>query len=763
MIRALASIFGFLLILTVAANADDPPSQPWQATNPNGGTVTLAAGTTSASTKFATSPITGAAPAPVAWICNTGSVAAYIAMSPTLPILATVTAGFPIQAQNCVALQSTNQAYLGAITASGTTTITASSGSGTPAFIKSGPWQPVSNNGASSGLNVTTTSNSATIPKAGASTVFVCNTGSNDAYLSFTAAGQPGALATVATGFPVLMGQCYSFNALQQSAISAITGAGATTLTLSSGVGNPQIILPNAGGPSASMRANATNAVLPDARTNLGAAAGDGASINPVKDGYGAVCDDNADDTIPLNNAIAALMNANGGTLVLPGMCKMSGAMVLPFTGTAPPFQKPLRITSLGGTWNGGLNGLDTGGGGGLDLQYNSSDGTHVAKIDTRGNGFLEVDHLTIKSGGNDAMPFFHTTNTTMKVHHNHFIGKTTCTGTNCAQDVVYFGGTSSSFGGTAATNAFQGYGTKFSDNLYSYIRRVATFRSAANAIVIDTETIDKTCGSSEANGAPFMLLGTGLGVTGNTIRNNIVEMNAYPYLASSTTSGIVNQTNLFIGNGAWDDTFGVTTLGGYYFDAGSTINTVINGYMSFALEPTAMAGPGAASNTFINGSGPNNGTSPSNFPGGITTAIATAIRQVNPSDPTGTTSGTGVMMGLGVANATSITPAVTGKVALIISGDVFNAGGVGDGVRYQASYGSGTPPVNGAAITGTQCGAFPKYVSSTTAGKMGFAVNCIITGLTVGTIYWIDLVVAATVGGTATVENVSVSANEIR
>jgi hypothetical protein len=134
------------------------------------------------------------------------------------------------------------------------------------------------------------------------------------------------------------------------------------------------------------------------------------------------------------------------------------------------------------------------------------------------------------------------------------------------------------------------------------------------------------------------------------------------------------------------------------------------------------------------------------------------ATSQATPSNPTGTTSTTGVMTGL----AGSITPTVTGRVLVTISGDVFNATAIADGAKVQLRTGTGTAPTNGAALAGTACGGNLNYVASTTAGKVPFSVTCVVTGLTLGTAVWLDLGLAAITGGTATIENVGISAHEI-
>lgn len=133
------------------------------------------------------------------------------------------------------------------------------------------------------------------------------------------------------------------------------------------------------------------------------------------------------------------------------------------------------------------------------------------------------------------------------------------------------------------------------------------------------------------------------------------------------------------------------------------------------------------------------------------------AAVQAQPGNPTGTTSTTAVMMGLGV----TITPATNGRLLIIISGNGTNTV-VASGGHPQIYYGTGTAPVNGAAVTGTAAGSLPIFYNvSGTAPFEPFTVNAITPALTVGTTYWIDLGLFVATSGTASVSSLSVSAVE--
>ena len=139
-----------------------------------------------------------------------------------------------------------------------------------------------------------------------------------------------------------------------------------------------------------------------------------------------------------------------------------------------------------------------------------------------------------------------------------------------------------------------------------------------------------------------------------------------------------------------------------------------------------------------------------------------TTTAQATPADPTGTTSTTGVMMGLG--NSITITPSYSGKVMIIISGDIKNATNA-DGGKVQIRYGTGSPPANQAAVTGTTAGGFVNFNNAnpgTANIQAPWTLNAIVSGLTVGTAYWVDVDLAAITGGTISIKNVSISIVEL-
>lgn len=133
---------------------------------------------------------------------------------------------------------------------------------------------------------------------------------------------------------------------------------------------------------------------------------------------------------------------------------------------------------------------------------------------------------------------------------------------------------------------------------------------------------------------------------------------------------------------------------------------------------------------------------------------------QQGPSNPTGTTSTGGVMMGL----AGSITPNTSGRVMITVTCD-FTNNVAADGLQVSIRIGTGSAPANGAAVPG---GTLTAGSTKRILGRVDTASKTLpFTGggillLTIGTTYWIDLLISAITGGTGTVTNVNISAIEI-
>lgn len=119
------------------------------------------------------------------------------------------------------------------------------------------------------------------------------------------------------------------------------------------------------------------------------------------------------------------------------------------------------------------------------------------------------------------------------------------------------------------------------------------------------------------------------------------------------------------------------------------------------------------------------------------------------------------LMQGLGLVSGFSITPQITGRIAIIVAGIALNSTAAGDGTNIQGKYGTGTAPANAAAVTGTTFGLLQHFIASTTAGQQAFVVMGNVTGLTLNVAVWIDLAIQAVTGGGATIKDVQVMAWE--
>lgn len=113
------------------------------------------------------------------------------------------------------------------------------------------------------------------------------------------------------------------------------------------------------------------------------------------------------------------------------------------------------------------------------------------------------------------------------------------------------------------------------------------------------------------------------------------------------------------------------------------------------------------------------------------------------PANPTGTISATEVMMGLG--STCVYTPTGSGKVIINVTGYVANPT-AGVATTVGCRFGTGTAPVNGAAVTGTAFGAIadPQVRGPVTSAITGAAVAFTARlSLTPSTAYWFDIALA--------------------
>jgi hypothetical protein len=137
-------------------------------------------------------------------------------------------------------------------------------------------------------------------------------------------------------------------------------------------------------------------------------------------------------------------------------------------------------------------------------------------------------------------------------------------------------------------------------------------------------------------------------------------------------------------------------------------------------------------------------------------TGTSFAVYSAKPTNPTGTSSGSAVMMGL----AGSITPAVTGRLVITMNGNYAN-NTLGGGTFIQLRYGTGSAPTNGAAATGTTLGAEISNSQDVANDNNVFSLTGLVTGLSVGTAYWLDLGLRVSTGA-SNMTNITITAFEI-
>ena len=130
-------------------------------------------------------------------------------------------------------------------------------------------------------------------------------------------------------------------------------------------------------------------------------------------------------------------------------------------------------------------------------------------------------------------------------------------------------------------------------------------------------------------------------------------------------------------------------------------------------------------------------------------------------ASPTGTTSTTHVMMGLG--STAVLTPVVSGNVMVTLWGNVANSAAAGT-ARVRLQYGTGTAPANGDALTGTSaCINSPQaqWLSTAAGGYAPFNLTCMVSGLTLDTAHWFDAAVASSAANTASISSATIQAAE--
>lgn len=292
---------------------------------------------------------------------------------------------------------------------------------------------------------------------------------------------------------------------------------------------------------------------------------------------YGCIADNSTDNITCINNALAAITSAGGGTLYFPPAASayFTTPFTLPNTGGGTTFgtQVPIRLTGISGFLApSGLSVTNPASGSGSVIRFGST--SNAGKITTLGSGKCEIDHLTFTdSDTTSTIPFLYLTNTTCHIHDNTFLGASRAGPTTNIEDAIVLGGdvVDGTITGTSAS-AFQGYGTIVDNNFFDYVCRAVWLRSSANGIQIANNTIwsDSGC-SGAANGAIELSNNHVAAMEGNYITGNLFEMTGYAYGIYVKTG--VSKSNQFVANSFFDQ--GSTTVACIDFEPGINGNIV--------------------------------------------------------------------------------------------------------------------------------------------------------------------------------------------
>jgi hypothetical protein len=114
--------------------------------------------------------------------------------------------------------------------------------------------------------------------------------------------------------------------------------------------------------------------------------------------------------------------------------------------------------------------------------------------------------------------------------------------------------------------------------------------------------------------------------------------------------------------------------------------------------------------------------------------------KYLTPANPTNLTSTSYTHFGLG--STLNITPLLSGKIQFTIKYLPSAVGTFSGTNSFRVAYGTGTPPANAAAATGSVVGGTDLGGGAVAVGSTPAPIvrNVIVTGLTLGTAYWFDI-----------------------
>ncbi len=149
-------------------------------------------------------------------------------------------------------------------------------------------------------------------------------------------------------------------------------------------------------------------------------------------------------------------------------------------------------------------------------------------------------------------------------------------------------------------------------------------------------------------------------------------------------------------------------------------------------------------------------GINPAGLTGGVSTPVGASIANDFAAGGPKQLTAAG-MFGWGLA----FTPTYSGRTLVVIGAEVSNLT-ASEAQTLTLQYGTGAAPANGAAVTGTQAGAYFSTPQGQGAAIYIGAHFAALVSLTVGTTYWFDLSCAAISGGTVTTAGLNFSVIEL-
>jgi hypothetical protein len=284
---------------------------------------------------------------------------------------------------------------------------------------------------------------------------------------------------------------------------------------------------------------------------------------------------DGTDHSTEMLALLADVYSAGGGEIFFPptiGMYRADSQMFIPNNGVTPQSKQP-SITLLGAApgpnwwWtNAHPEKQPPLGPSTLDLRYQASDGN--AKIETRGLGTLRINGITIidTTTSGIATPFIHSTNTTLLVEYNSFVGNA-----SAYHDAIVLGGPSSTTVGNLVGSPFQGYCSIVNGNCFAGMSHGVFGRTFANAVSITNNSFP-LIGYNVPAAIEFDGASSGAGCYGEYIAGNTIEMGSS---FSYAVKGSFMVGSLIAGNGFYDgDNFEIFDV--FWNDANCISNTLI-------------------------------------------------------------------------------------------------------------------------------------------------------------------------------------------